>query len=458
MRNEHGRREQQSSPILKRFSHAGWAAASLLLVGVLSLLIIPDPFVNAILVPRLIRTFEEAYPGYSLRLAGLHYSVLGNLAKCDSVVVAAVDDNGTVVVHEFSLRGFDRWALFRGGTRDDRTWRDVIVDAGAMDLVRPRADWAIHCGRVHLSIPDSILEADTLDYHPRTGDNEFFDASQFRRTRVMVAASHVELRGVSWLEFLRGTGVRARSVRVQGASVDILCNKEKPVARTDTPGWMPGEMLASLPGNSRIDSVNVMNAKVQYGERWTAAAQPALVELDDFRLSAAGISNESAAGPPLVLRAGGTLMNSGTMSMVITIPINPTESPLLCSGSLGPMDLRVLNRFLETAEQVRITAGVLQDASFEFAIVSGRGGGTVRAVYRDFQIAKINRVTRNAGGTDDVIVSFLANTFKLRGSNEVDGSGGMKIGTVMYVRKQGDSFFHLLWFSLRSGIKDVAGF
>jgi hypothetical protein len=47
---------------------------------------------------------------------------------------------------------------------------------------------------------------------------------------------------------------------------------------------------------------------------------------------------------------------------------------------------------------------------------------------------------------------------KIRRTNMPDKAGSMKIGRVKYTRKQDDTFFQLLWFSLRNGVGDVVGF
>ena len=61
------------------------------------------------------------------------------------------------------------------------------------------------------------------------------------------------------------------------------------------------------------------------------------------------------------------------------------------SGSLSRMDLRALNAFLETGEQMRIKSGVLQAATFDIAVASGRATGITRAVYHDLNLAAINK-------------------------------------------------------------------
>jgi hypothetical protein len=122
------------------------------------------------------------------------------------------------------------------------------------------------------------------------------------------------------------------------------------------------------------------------------------------------------------------------------------------------MDLTRLNSFLEIGERLRIKSGVLETATFDITIIAGRASGTLRAMYKDLNIAVLGKVTGSENGAVNRISTFITNTMKIRGNNMPDKSGQMKIGAVKYTRKQDDTFLQLVWFSIRSGIGDVVGF
>jgi hypothetical protein len=79
-------------------------------------------------------------------------------------------------------------------------------------------------------------------------------------------------------------------------------------------------------------------------------------------------------------------------------------------------------------------------------------------MYRDLTIALRNSLTGSERGAYNRITSYIANATKIRGTNMPDKSGSLKIGKVNYTRKRDDTFFQLVWFSLRSGVGDVVGF
>ena len=59
-------------------SIAGIAAGAIVLVCVLAGLLFSDSLANRFIKPRILAAFAEAYPGYAIRIAEMHYSPFTN--------------------------------------------------------------------------------------------------------------------------------------------------------------------------------------------------------------------------------------------------------------------------------------------------------------------------------------------------------------------------------------------
>jgi hypothetical protein len=251
---------------------------------------------------------------------------------------------------------------------------------------------------------------------------------------------------------------RARFVQVHNAFLDILVNKDKPDSRDTSGPFMPNEILSSIKETLQVDSLSFMNGCLKYCERFVFGSKPAFITFDSMQVLAKGIANHVDRDAVLVIHAQGNLANAGTMKVLMTIPVASPEFSFHYSGSLSKMDLSPLNSMLEISDQMRIKTGVLQEATFDVNVVSGRASGTLRGVYRDLTVAAINNQTGSEKGFSDGITSFVANTLKIRGTNVPDASGSIKIGEVKYTRQPDDPFIQFMWFALRTGVRDVVGF
>jgi hypothetical protein len=186
-----------------------------------------------------------------------------------------------------------------------------------------------------------------------------------------------------------------------------------------------------------------------------AGANPGVLTFGAVSMSVEGIATRGEANAAIQLQGQGDLMNAGTMKVLMTIPITPPDFSLHYSGSLSAMDLTRLDAFLDIAEHIRIKSGSAQEAAFEIDVTAGQARGRVRAIYRNLEMAVLDKKTGTEKGFDNRVASFLENVLKIRNSNAPDAAGLMKEGEVNYTRKPDDEFQQFAWFALRSGVLDV---
>jgi len=436
-------------------SYAGYALGAIALVCMLALLLFSDPLVNRFIKARITEALAEAYPAYSIRIGNVNYSVFRNRFTFDSVALSAVDGTFSSNGGPFSVSGIGWMHLLWGGSLAPDDLANSVVDAHDIVLNLPQGQYEVRCGLLRVSVPDSEIVVESLKLHPAGDDEHFFAGSEFRRTRFRLVVPHARVLGLACLELLQGKNYRTRSAQIHDAFLDILVNRDKP-RTTDTSSFpMPNEILSSIKGTVQVDSLSIMNGQLNYSERFAIGSKPGLITLSSVHVLAEGIANHGKPGAALVIHARGSFMKAGTMHMLMSIPVASPDLSFQYSGSLNRMDLSALNSFLEPAEQMRITAGILQEATFEINVASGHASGNVRAMYSDLTLAAINRHTGSEKGFFDGISSFFANTFKIRGTNVPDKSGLMKIGEVEYTRQREEVFTEFTWFALRSGVMDV---
>jgi len=91
-------------------------------------------------------------------------------------------------------------------------------------------------------------------------------------------------------------------------------------------------------------------------------------------------------------------MKAGTMKVRMTIPVASPQFSFRYSGSLSGMKLSALNSHLGPSDQMRINAGVLQEATLRSMLRRDEPSGNVRAVYSDLTLAAINKHTGSEAG------------------------------------------------------------
>jgi hypothetical protein len=413
---------------------------------------------NKFVKPRMTKAFADAYPAYSIRIGDMNYSIVKNRIGFDSVVLRAADGTFSSKLSLFSIGGIAWIHFLWSGTLGPKNFVNADLDVQGIELNLPRSHYELHCKRLRVSVPLSNMVAESLELQPMAGDEEFFSGSTFRRTRLILTASRCSIKGLACLDLLQGKMYRANSIQVYDAFLDILVNKDKPDSRDTSGPLMPNEILSSVKKTLQIDKLSIMNGRLKYSERFVFGSKPGFITFDSMKVLAEGIANHAVRDSVLVIQAQGKFMNAGTMKVIMIIPVASPEFSFHYSGSLSGMDLSPINSFLEISDQMRIKTGVLQEATFDVDVVSGKASGTLRGVYTDLTLAAIDKNTGSEKGFSNGFVSFIANHFKIRRTNVPDKSGSIKIGEVKYLRVRDDPFIQFEWFALRTAVQNIVGF
>jgi hypothetical protein len=441
-------------PSLRRISACvGASLGALVLIVALLILVFGGAILNSYGKRKVERAFAKAHPGSLLRIGELNYAVGANRLVAQSVSLSA--SNTTLKVDRISITGV-RWTRLLAGTA---ALADVLakasLEATHIEVAFPQAQYSIHCERLQASVPGAELIAEGTELQTLLGDEPFFTAHEFRATRFHVIVPECRVSGLVYGELLQGKSYRARSVELSQPSLDALVDREKKVEPLEKPPLMVNEALAAIRQPLQLDSLSITNGSLKYCERLAAGAEPGVLAISAVNVSAEGIANRGPPPPVIQLRGRGQLMNAGTLKLVMSIPITPTDFSLHYSGSLGAMDLTRLDPFLEITEHTRLTSGTLQQAAFEIDVAAGQARGHVLASYGNLEIAMLDKQTGTKQGIDNLVASFLANELKIRSTNSPDAAGLMKQGKVNYTRKPGDEFQQFTWFALRSGVLDL---
>jgi hypothetical protein len=311
---------------------------------------------------------------------------------------------------------------------------------------------------LHISVVDSVIILDSIKYHPSINDAQFFAKSQFRQTRARLYITQIKIIGFDFLSFLKEDKYTARKISMHEVVADVLLNKNKPKNENEPNPRMPNEILSSIKEIINIDSLEILNGRLKYSERFEINKIPGVVTFNKFNISVSGISNHKAKPETTIINANGLFMNTTPMKVFMSIPLTSKNFSLRYSGTLGKMDVADLNIFLEPVENRHINSGVIQSVNYNINVNSGQASGTLRVEYYDLDIVIFNKSSGLGKGLLNHVSNFVGDMFIIRTTNLPDEKGLMKIGEINYMRKPQEYFFQFLWLSLRSGVGDVVGF
>jgi hypothetical protein len=445
------------SPLKKR-KYAGLTIGGIIVICLLIFISFPDPLINSLFKDRIANTIKAAFPEYSIQISDLHYNIWKNRLKIDSIMLNTRDSTISGSVKDFSLAGINWMKILKVKAFDPNTLKEMVMDAQTIKLIFNKSQMGLSLGNLHMSIPDSELVADSLKYYSLIDDEQFFAKSQFRQTRYYIDIPKLEITGLEYLPILGRNTYKAASINIRDAFVDILVNLDKAYDINLPSPQMPNEFFSSLTEIIRIDSLEIINGLLKYAERDAVGTQPGVITINKVNVSINGIANHTEQPITAIINGEGLLMNSDTLKLLMAIPLTSKDFTLQYSGSIGKMDVNLLNGFIEPVEHKRIKSGILHSATFNINVQSGHASGTVAIVYDDLSIVAINSNTGSENGIFNKIASIFGKLFVIRSSNMPDEKSLIKTGEIKFVRKPVNPFFQFVWFALRSGVADIVGF
>ena len=438
--------------------YVGFIIGSIMLLCVLIFVFFPDTFINSLLKDRITKALTEAYPADSIKFGDLHYSVWQNRLGCDSISLKTGDSTLSCSVASISVGGINWIKMLWKRDFDLSDLTSSVIDAQKIVFNFQKSQDELRIGMLHISVPDSQLVTDSIKYYSLIGNEQFFAKSEFRQTIFHFNIPQMKIVGLDYLSLLKGNIYKARDISIYNMFADILVNMDKPYDINSSNPEMPNEVFSSMKETVNIDSLKIINGRLNYRERFAVKATPGIVTFKKVNVSVRGISNNKTHPDTAIIHGEGLFMDSGKMKLDMAIPLATKDFSLRYSGSLSTMDVTVLNSFIEPSEHQRIKSGVLQSASFNINVNSGYASGALNAIYKDVSIVFLDENTGSEKGIFNQILSLFGKVFIIRGSNMPDEEGLIKIGEIKYARKPTDYFFQFLWFALRGGVADVLGF
>jgi hypothetical protein len=278
-----------------------------------------------------------------------------------------------------------------------------------------------------------------------------FFAHVDRKTRVRLTIKGLKGSGVETgaLPSMRAV---VRRLEIDSMTIDALADT-RGAPHPKTRRLWP-QALAETKWRLAIDTVMLKNGLIHYGELKPDREEPAIVWFSNISATITGMGNhpeKTGVTSPAILVAKGKFMGRAPLETRMEVPVVPERFTMKVEGKATELPAEVLNRFLLTAEGIRVTSGQFHRADFGFRVANGRARGDLTLVYDSLSVEMVDKATRKKG-LDEKLKTFIANTLVIRGDNKPDDKGRLDPQPIDYRYRLGETFWGGIWRSLRSGL------
>jgi hypothetical protein len=295
---------------------------------------------------------------------------------------------------------------------------------------------------------DSTITLDGFRMIPKYDKKEFSGKLQFQDDRFDISIGKIELARIGIEQLIFGGPLRISAIKIDNLSADIYRDKNVAFNINKFP-LFHNEMFLKLGLPFYLDTLAIINSRIEYGELVAGRPEPGSIILENFNLKTLNLTNQIGTDTSfnvMLLTVNAKVMGEGTLNAELILPLEGDTRTIECSGSVGAMNLAPLNSMLEPSINMKFHAGRLNRMTFAFTGNDNQSSGWMEFLYQDLDVILLKKEPEKEWG----FVSVLANTMTL--SNNPAPGKDLKIVSIGFERDKNKGLINYVWKTIQSGM------
>lgn len=224
-------------------------------------------------------------------------------------------------------------------------------------------------------------------------------------------------------------------------------------------GQYPHQLLAKLNIPLSIDTLTGSNINIQYTELSPVTGQTGYINFSHVHGRFHHITNIDslvAKNRQMTADLDAVFMQSGKLTARFDFLLNDKSGRFNVSGQLNNMNGKDLNVVTRPMGKIEIKSCDIRELTFNIRGDERKASGHVKLLYQNLKIAVLKQDKDHKGYKRKGLISLVANALVIKSDNPLKGEN-IRTADVIYTRDIQKSFFNLVWKTLFTGVKDIAG-
>lgn len=310
------------------------------------------------------------------------------------------------------------------------------------------------------SMAEKMIRIKGFQMIPMYPDLAFTRKYKYGKDRYDLNFDEINLAGVDFMKLNDEGSLYARSLKIGPARAGIFVNRElPPPPNFDKVRNFPHVAIRRIPMPTAIDSVIIKNVDVAYTEYNPISEKRGTVYFQNLTGRITNLTNDSsrlAKDNHAIASLSALVMKTSRIDVRINFNLTDKNAAFHYKGSVGPMNMLVLNPMAKNMGLVEIESGKMQKTDFDIRANSKGSSGTVRFYYTDLKVKLLSEAENGKAPKKKGFLSFLANTLLIKNNNPDKGEAP-RVARTTFTRTPAASFFNELWKGVFIGIREIVG-
>ena len=337
--------------------------------------------------------------------------------------------------------------------------KNMTIDLRGRSYITRDSMYEIQADMIRYDFPRRTIVVDSFFVMPRYPRKTFFEKARYQTDRIKLFGKRLEMRDFDFDDFFDNHHFHFGLLRVNEADLRLYRDMKYPL-RPGIYKPMMQEILRNLTQKFTIDTVDIRNSYLLYGEYSKKSENPGIAYFENFNIMAYHLTNNFSVIPDttnLMIRLNTKVMGDARMDATLRFPLLSMKNEFSLSASSERMDMTKLSQLTENILGISIVSGKGRIVYSDIKGDNNESSGIMLFKYRKFKLKMYDtEKSKVSSGFFAPMFNFMINGLMIKSYNPRFARTPRK-GIIYYERDSQRSIINYLWKSLLSGMLSTMG-
>ena len=335
----------------------------------------------------------------------------------------------------------------------------VDIEVPGFTYKTPDGFYKIDFDQLKINSKERNVLLTKVAYQPTLNKAAYYKKKGKGGSYIVFKMDTLQLMDFNFGQLSRDKKVYAQKAVLKNGHLSVYSDKHYKSPATRQIGNAPHMKLMKMSTRLVIDTLVLDNIGISYSEMSDQYSQIGTITFDHTYGTILNVTNDSTKlQKQKLMRANlsTNFMNSGKLLTNFVFDMTSKVGAYTYKGSLGQMDLRLVNKMIRPLLNVEVKSGNLRQIVFDIWANDYRSKGTFKMDYNDLKVNILSETGDDGRREKKGFLSFMVNQVLFNPGNP-DLYGKYTVGHINKHRDPTHPFFKAMWQSLLMGIKQCVG-
>jgi len=335
----------------------------------------------------------------------------------------------------------------------------VDIEVPGFTYKTPDGFYKIDFDQLKINSKERNVLLTKVAYQPTLNKAAYYKKKGKGGSYIVFKMDTLQLMDFNFGQLSRDKKVYAQKAVLKNGQLSVYSDKHYKSPATRQIGNAPHMKLMKMSTRLGIDTLVLDNIGISYSEMSDQYSQIGTITFDHTYGTILNVTNDSTKlQKQKLMRANlsTNFMNSGKLLTNFVFDMTSKVGAYTYKGSLGQMDLRLVNKMIRPLLNVEVKSGNLRQIVFDIWANDYRSKGTFKMDYNDLKVNILSETGDDGRREKKGFLSFMVNQVLFNPGNP-DLYGKYTVGHINKHRDPTHPFFKAMWQSLLMGIKQCVG-